>query len=286
MCVIILSGILSGCSDKCCDCDKIISNGQSNLRLIRSWDNLWDGMAEPDGLDVYFYSQFQDFQNEKIYADTTNLFLTGGEYNVLAVSDNVNISGIEDFNTAKISLPCQRLDNRYLTTEVPLTVAASAAVSVDNDRVTECLVAPCPVVSVINFRFDIWTDSLVGEIKECKAELNGVATSKMLSGGKDVNAILASLPFTAVKTAKGVFDKRVSILGLSGNNTLDISVTSGDETKNTSVNLTGLFDFSLSPIQNCVIQIRIEADLVTTVIESISIADWNEGMNDNIELQK
>lgn len=284
--MVILSGILQGCSDKCCDCDKIISDGQGNLRLIRSWNNLWDGMAEPDGLDVYFYSQFQDFQYERIYTDTTNLSLTGGEYNVLTVSDNVNISGIENFSTAKISLPYQRVGNKYVTTEVPLTVAASAVVFVDNNRVSECLVAPCPVVSIINFRLDIKTDSLVGEIKECKAELNGVVTSKMLSGGKDVNALSASLPFTAVETAKGIFDKKVSILGLSGNgNTLDISVACGNETKNTSVDLTGLFDFSLSPIQNCVIQIRVEADLVTAVIESISIADWNEGTDDNIELK-
>lgn len=285
--IIILSGILQfGCSNQCCDCEKNGSDGSGNLLLIRNWENLWKGLSAPGKLDVYFYCPYQDLYHQSIYDDSTMLSLNEGEYSVFAINDDVHVSGMWNFSTAKITIPYHEMGNKYYTSEAPMIMAAFTTTYVDNYGISKCIVAPSPIVSVINFRFIIEVDSLVGAVKECKAELNGVITSKMLSGERDTGNIYAIIPFTAQQTTNGTFDKKVSILGLSDiDNILNISIRCENEEKNVNVDLTRLFNFEFSGIQNCVIQIQVKADLINAVVENITIEDWDQNLDDNIELK-
>lgn len=286
LCLTFLSGFLSGCNSDCCDCDTQGDFEQGNLRLIRNWDQLWKGLEKPQRLDVYFYNPYQDLQYFNVEKDTTNLFLNAGEYYVLAINDASTVTGIGNYNTAKISLPCRKVNDKHITSEAPLIIATSSIAYVDENKTSECLLFPSPAISIINFRFDIKADSLIGEIKQCKAELHNVTTSRMLSGEEDKESNTACLPFTAFKTTEGYFEKRISILGLSGDgNILELSILFENESKNMSIDLTNLFDFTLSPIQNCVIQINLSGDRVIPIIENITIADWDQGIDDNIELK-
>lgn len=286
--IIILSGILQfGCSNQCCDCEINRSDGSGNLLLIRNWENLWKGVSVPDKLDVYFYCPSQDIYYQSISDDSTMLSLNEGEYCVFAINDDAHVSGMGNFSTAKITIPYYEVDHKYYTSEAPFIMSAFTTTYVDNYGISKCIIAPSPIISVINFRFIIEVDSLVGAVQECRAELNGVITSKMLSGEKDTGNIYATIPFIAEQTTNS-FDKKVSILGLSGtDNILNISIRCKNEEKNVNIDLTRLFNFEFSGIQNCVIQIQIKADLIDAVVENITIEDWSQspGTDDNIGLK-
>lgn len=287
---IVLSGILFlGCSNKCCDCDTVIEEGNTNLRLIRNWSKLWEGMSKPEKVDVYFYNDLNsEPQTICTYKDTTDLTLGNGSYNILAVSDRNNITGLENYQTAKVSLPVRLLDDgKYITIEPSIsTVATFTTALIDGNRGNECTITLRPIVYIINFRIKIRTDYSVEGIVSCKAELQNVITSRMLSGGNDPAEVSAILQLPMSEKGKNIFDKRVSILGLSGTgNFLDVFIECKDGTfKSAIVDLTKLFDFSLSPVQNCFIDLYVNTDQVTAEIENVRIENWGQGDDDNIEL--
>lgn len=272
---------LYGCGNDCCDCDKdvIITTGEENLRLVRNWDKLWEGMAKPDELDVYFYHSQQYLKYQKTYTDTTYFSLPNGEYTVLAISKtkNVTYTGMESYGTANISVPVWTENGQRVTSNAPLAVTTYESVWIDNIENSVCVVTPKSVVNVINFRFNISTDSLFGGVDSCKTKLCGVQTDRMLctNTGKGESAIL---PFTTIPIREGVFDGTVRILGLSGKkDELQIEIVGKNQSIQAIVDLTDLFDFSLSPVQYCVIDLSVQADRLLAEIESISISDWEQG---------
>lgn len=286
LCLTLLSGFLSGCSSNCSECDTQGFFGQGNLRIIRSWEQLWKGLEKPQILDVYFFNMYQELQYFNIEKDTTYLSLNAGEYNILAINDASAVTGIGHYNTAKISLPRKKVSDKYFTSEAPLILTSSSIAYISENKMSECVLFPSPIISIINFRVIIKEDSLTSEIKQCKGELHNVVTSKMLTGEEDKESTTASLSFTASKTDKGFFEKRISILGLSGDrNILELSLSIGNESKTLSLDLTNLFDFTLSPVQNCIIQIDLSGNRIKPVIENITIADWKQGIDENTELK-
>ena len=287
--MILVSFLFGGCAKKCCDCDNemVTGEGDVNLRLIRDWTGLWSGITKPERVDVYFYnSLYPQPQIICTYTDTTCLAVSNGSYNILAISDRMNVVGLESYQTAKVSLPVRLLDGKYITSEPSSsTVADYTSVFIDGDKENECIVTPSLIVYVINFRIKIRTD-FTDEIVSCTAELQGVETSRMLSGGGDPTDVHATLQMMTVKKDRNVFDRKVSILGLSGKgNYLDIAIECEDGTlKSALVDLTNLFDFSLSPVQNCLIDLFVSADQVAAEVENVRVENWEQGDEGNIEL--
>lgn len=287
LCHALLLGCLPGCSSNCYDCENNhYFNGPGNLRLIRNWDRLWEGIEKPKEMDVYLYNPFYDLQYSRLTKDTTVLSIANGEYNVLAINNTANISNLGDLSSARISLPRWQVNNKYIVSDAPIIIATSSTLVVEDN--TDFIIAPEHIVSIINFRFIfIQNDTLMSNIKKCNAELNGVITSRLLSGKKDKEDIFATLQFETEQSSKGIYCKKAAILGLSGyENTLEIAIVLNDgEIKNTIIDLTNHFDFSLSPVQNCIIRLSVNDDSNSAIIKDITIEAWEEGTNDNIEIQ-
>ncbi len=273
---------LTGCNNVCQECDENSFHNVGNLSLITDWSELWRGIKKPQKLDVYFYSPYQELQYFEITKDTTTLTVNTDEYDILAINDMTNITEIGSYHSARISLPRTKVNEKFITTQAPCILRALARASVNMQETSECFLVPVPLIFIINFRFIIKPDSSFGAIKECQAVLNGVITSLLLSGEKEKESLTASLPFTAIKNNTGYFDAKISVLGLSGEN-LEISALCENGEKKINIDLSGLFDFSSSPVQNCIIQVNFSTNQSVTV-ENISIEDWAQGEEDNIEI--
>lgn len=272
--------LLSGCNDYCCDCDNNNMAQSGNFRIIRDWGGLAN-MEKPDGLDVYFYHPALAPRHETVYTDTTYFDLPAGNYHILATSTTgaATYTGLDNYFTAQIVLPVEVKDSNAITVEAPASLLAGVTTTI-NERQNECTIIPVSLNKIINFTFNIHSPL---RMSDCRAALGGVQTSVMLYTSQPVYAA-ALLPFVAKEIKENTFYKSLSTLGLAkGNaNLLTIQLTdSNGINKETVLDLTDTISFETSHIQNCIIEITMNAD---TIQSSVTVKDFEPGTDGEINI--
>jgi hypothetical protein len=282
------SPFFHSCETECCGCGEEMDTTKGNFELIMDWRKLWTGIEKPKNVDVYFQHASAAPFSQTIWSDTSYFDLSSGEYHIIAcnTSGNLTYSGMENHYTACVHLPVRVTDSICQTIEAPLNLASHITAYIPPSGKATNTIAPTPVIKIINFTFRVTKAESVGEISALKCNLSGVQTSAMLGIDQPVYSH-AEVPFWAAQKERNIYTKQLSILGFAygAMNILHVGMESENGVASEfHCDLSGLIDFSLSPIQNCTIDITIDADTLTSETE-IKISAWEEGGEENIHLK-
>lgn len=258
-----------------------------NIDIRFNWNYLLEGDRKPEVMDTWIYTSHVKYCS--LYGDTVLTKIQEGLHKVLTLNgtQEMELTGMEDMNTAVVMLPVILKDNKTYIGQAPLLYADRKEVLVQAGKTSPCEFIPRSCVQQVIIDFVIPDNGIALKVERITGELSGVQTGYSF---KDMRAVPseAFLTYNARKTKTGIFRSSNFVFGMNpqkgsgyhAENLLQVGLwLSDDSYHDTTIDLTWQFDGFLSPIIHITLEVRLGLMGMETVITS-----WETGDGGNIEI--
>lgn len=262
-----------------------------DLEIRPDWSGLAQDDTRPALTDIYLLSSQRNYSYQ-ISADTLVTDVQAASYKLLAFNSyglgNINFSGMDCPNTAKVELNTSEDNGRLYIVQAPALYAANTDLTVIpfESVVSEPVLKPA--TRQINIDFIVIDNSGIG-VSSINGELSGIAYKYVF---KQLEALesAAWLAFETKRNAdkSNVFSSTMKVFGANPDkqseeridNLLDIALeTSGGNTYSETIDLTNVFNGFTTRIINITIEIRLGL-----MGMEVAITGWNVSDGGIIEL--